>query len=128
MTFNLSPQYYKSDRDFGVGDALTRTMSPRSSKRSIRIGTVNKHRSTTWRRLGFGARIHVANCFHSINSATSSLDIYNEEMQDPQIISALSQAAQRGVNVEVDMTDSSEWKSAFQTLAKCWRARQNIFS
>jgi cardiolipin synthase len=51
-----------------------------------------------------------------INNATSSLQIYNEEIQDPQIISALEQAALRGVNVEIDMTSSPNWKSAFTAL------------
>jgi cardiolipin synthase len=52
-----------------------------------------------------------------INGAQTSLDIYNEEMQDPQIISALEIAAKRGVDVEVDMTYAANWKTAFTELS-----------
>ena len=51
-----------------------------------------------------------------INNAQVSLDIYNEEMADANITDALEDAARRGVAVRVDMTYSSEWKTAFAAL------------
>jgi len=52
-----------------------------------------------------------------IDSATSTLDIYNEEMADEKIIDALIAAAQRGVSVRVVMTYADEWKPAFRRLS-----------
>ncbi len=51
-----------------------------------------------------------------INGAKTSLAVENEEMSDSAIISALGSAASRGVSVEVIMTASSSWDSAFTTL------------
>jgi len=51
-----------------------------------------------------------------INSAKHTIDIYNEEMDDSAITSALAAAARRHVDVKVVMTASSEWDSAFKTL------------
>ncbi len=51
-----------------------------------------------------------------IDSARSSLLVENEEMGDSAVTSALEDAAQRGVNVEVVMTYSSSWVGAFGQL------------
>jgi cardiolipin synthase A/B len=115
MTFNWSPQYYKSDRDFGVLDtdtndvtAIEQTFDADWDGRQIQALDGD---DLVWSPNSRNQLLAL------IDSATSSLDIYNEEMQDPQIISALEQAAGRGVNVEVDMTDSANWKSAFRQLS-----------
>jgi cardiolipin synthase A/B len=39
-------------------------------------------------------------------------------MDDPTITSALADAARRGVNVTVTMTEESEWDEAFSELAR----------
>ncbi|HEV8666601.1 MAG TPA: phospholipase D-like domain-containing protein [Candidatus Paceibacterota bacterium] len=52
-----------------------------------------------------------------ISSATSTLEVYNEEMADPRIEAALTAAAARGVAVRVDMTYATNWKAALQSLA-----------
>jgi phosphatidylserine/phosphatidylglycerophosphate/cardiolipin synthase-like enzyme len=51
-----------------------------------------------------------------INDAKHSLQIYNEELSDWQIIDALSAAAKRGVSVQLIMTYQASWKSAFEAL------------
>ena len=51
-----------------------------------------------------------------INNAQKSIEVYNEEMSDSAVISALEQAAKRGVIVEVVMTNSSDWKTDFTNL------------
>jgi phosphatidylserine/phosphatidylglycerophosphate/cardiolipin synthase-like enzyme len=55
-----------------------------------------------------------------INRARKSLEVYNEEMADPQIVAALTAAATRlgpGA-VRVVMTESSSWATAFDTLTQ----------
>ena len=51
-----------------------------------------------------------------IDSARNSLLVENEEMDDSAVTSALEDAAERGVNVEVVMTYSSSWAGAFSQL------------
>jgi len=115
MTFNFSPQYYKSDRDFGVVDTDPDDVD--STERTFNADWNGHHISSqdgddlVW---SPNAREQLLSL---IGNATSSLEVYNEEMQDPQIISALEQAAVRGVNVEVVMTYSANWKTAFASLS-----------
>ena len=115
MTFNFSPQYYKSDRDFGI---LDNDMNDVSAVEAAFDEDWNGNQTQAqndddlvW---SPNSRTQL---LALISSAQTSLDIYNEEMQDPQIISALAAAAQRGVNVEVVMTYADEWKDAFQELS-----------
>jgi cardiolipin synthase len=53
-----------------------------------------------------------------INSATHSLLVENEEMDNSTIESALAAAAARGVTVKVIMTASSEWTAALARLSR----------
>lgn len=53
-----------------------------------------------------------------INSATHSLLVENEEMDNATIEAALSRAVARGVEVKVVMTYSSEWTGALDRLAR----------
>ncbi|MDR3571981.1 MAG: phospholipase D-like domain-containing protein [Candidatus Pacebacteria bacterium] len=116
MTFNLTPKYYKGDRDFGVIDTDQNDVT-----------AMEQTFNADWS----GQRIPSQNGDHLvwspnsrdqllslIQNATSSLEVYNEEMQDPQIITALEGAAKRGVNVEIDMTYSKQWRQAFDDLSQ----------
>ena len=51
-----------------------------------------------------------------INGAKTSLLVENEEMSYDAIVSALTQAASRGVDVEVVMENSSSYQTEFTTL------------
>jgi len=53
-----------------------------------------------------------------INGARSSLLVENEEMGDSTVIAALVGAAQRGVKVDVVMTDSGQYAREFTTLSR----------
>ena len=115
MTFNLSPQYYKSDRDFGVLDtdpndvaAVEQTFNADWNGQQV---AAHNGDDLVWSPNARGQLLSL------IDDATSTLVVYNEEMEDPQIISALEQAAARGVNVEVHMTYSANWKAAFAALS-----------
>ena len=53
-----------------------------------------------------------------IESATHTLAVENEEMNDTAVISALAAAARRGVQVKITMTADPEWDRALQQLAQ----------
>jgi phosphatidylserine/phosphatidylglycerophosphate/cardiolipin synthase-like enzyme len=115
MTFNFTPQYYASDRDFGINDedqndvsAIEKTFD--ADWQNNKISTLNGD-DLIW------SPNSKTSLLSLINNAKSSVEIYNEEMSDSDVISALETAAKRGVNVEVDMTYSNNWKSAFQKLS-----------
>lgn len=115
MTFNFTTQYYSTSRDFGVIDRDATDVAAietafdadwRGDKTTAPNGD-----DLVWSPGSEGATLAL------INSAKTSLEIYNEEMDDDDVTDALAVAAKRGVDVEVVMTYSSEWKSAFQELA-----------
>lgn len=115
MTFNLSPQYYKADRDFGVLDDDANDVA------AIEQAFDSDWRGSDTPALNADDLVWSPNSrdrlLALINGAQTSLDVYNEEMADPEITAALASAAERGVHVEIDMTYSNNWKSAFKTLS-----------
>ncbi|HEV3245491.1 MAG TPA: phospholipase D-like domain-containing protein [Candidatus Paceibacterota bacterium] len=115
MTFNFTPHYYKSDRDFGIVDM---DQNDAAAIEQAFDSDWNGQNSQAQRGEGLvwspDSREQI---LALINGAQSSLEIYNEEMQDAQVISALEAASERGVDVELIMTYSSNWKSAFQELS-----------
>jgi len=115
LTFNLTPQYYVSSRDFGVEDTNAADVSAIETTFTADWGghkiTAPTGSDLVWSPGSQPAQVQL------INSATTSLDIYNEEMDSPAIESALEGAAKRGVDVRVTMTADSSWDSAFSELA-----------
>lgn len=116
LTFNFTPQYYRSSRDFGVIDTDTHDVSAITS---IFDADWNGKKITPPQNTALlwspGAK---AATLALINNATSSLLIYNEEMADLEVIDALSAAAARGVAVHIVMTFDKSWKLAFEKLAR----------
>jgi phosphatidylserine/phosphatidylglycerophosphate/cardiolipin synthase-like enzyme len=115
LTFNLTPQYYASSRDFGVVDTITaderavqQTFNADWSGQRI---TAPDGADLLWSPGSEQGQISL------IESAQGFLDIYNEEMDSAPIEQALEADAQRGVNVEVTMTYDSSWKDAFSQLS-----------
>jgi phosphatidylserine/phosphatidylglycerophosphate/cardiolipin synthase-like enzyme len=115
MTFNFTPQYYASDRDFAVIDRDPKDVlaieSVFGDDWQSKQDTPSNGDDLVWSPGSADALIAM------IDNAKKTLDIENEEMSDTGIVSALSAAAQRGVDVEVSMTYSSEYASEFQELA-----------
>jgi cardiolipin synthase A/B len=114
LTFNLTPQYYASSRDFGVVDtipadeqAIARTFSADWNAQQI---SPPDGADLVWSPGSQDAQVAL------ISSATAWLDVYNEEMDSPAIESALEADAQRGVNVRVTMTADPSWDRAFAEL------------
>jgi cardiolipin synthase A/B len=116
MTFNLQPQYYASSRDFGIIDSdqsdVAAIESAFSSDWNGSQSPTQPGRDLVWSP-GSSATVLAL-----IAHATSTLDIYNEEMADPRVTQALEAAAARGVRVRVVMTYATNWKPAFNELVQ----------
>jgi cardiolipin synthase len=114
MTFNLTPQYYASSRDFGMRDQDAADIAAIENTFDNDWQGVEQPASQgddlLWSPESASVLLNI------IGGAQHTLDIYNEEMTDPRIINALASAAGRGVRVRVVMTYSSDWKAAFNTL------------
>jgi hypothetical protein len=114
LTFNLTPQYYASTRDFGVVDtipaddaAIERTFGADWNDQQI---AAPGGADLVWSPGSEGTQVKL------IESAIGWLDVYNEEMGSPAIESALEADAHRGVNVRVTMTADPAWDKAFADL------------
>lgn len=116
MSFNLVPRYYATGRDFGIDDtdradvsAIEKTFNEDWTGEQE---TAPQGDDLLW---SPGAKSIVLSL---IASASSTLEIYNEEMNDQDIIQALEAAAGRGVTVRVDMTYATNWKPVFAELTQ----------
>jgi phosphatidylserine/phosphatidylglycerophosphate/cardiolipin synthase-like enzyme len=114
LTFNLTPQYYASSRDFGVVDrdpadvaAIERTFAADYAR--VRLAAPAGH-DLVWSPGSEPAQVSL------IDSARGSIDIYNEEMDSTPVERALEDAAHRGVDVRVTMTYDTQWRAAFAAL------------
>ena len=119
MTFNLTAQYYSTSRDFGVVDndqndvdAIEKTFAADWEGDGVAVGGNNGDRGDDLLWSPGSARALLT----LINGARASLSIYNEEMADGDVVKALIDAAERGVQVYVDMTDAAEWQWQFREL------------
>ena len=108
MTMNLASNYYATSRDFGVAisdpkdiAAIEKTFDADWSDKILASQNAD---DLLWSPGAETAMIDI------INRAQKTLDVYNEEMQDPDITNALIAAAKRGVSVRVDMTYSTTEK------------------
>jgi phosphatidylserine/phosphatidylglycerophosphate/cardiolipin synthase-like enzyme len=116
MTLNLTSAYYPTSRDFAVittgaqdvaaieqvfNEDWSGSGSPAAGPTGLDL---------VWSPGAQGPIVSL------IDSARSSLLVENEEMDDSAVTSALEDAAQRGVKVQVVMTYSSEWAGAFSQL------------
>lgn len=115
MTFNLTPQYYATSRDFGIidkdGKDVADIEAAFDDDWQDQKATASTGDDLLWSPGSETATINL------IDSAKSSLKVYNEEMADSKVVSALGAAAMRGVDVQVVMTDDSSWHSNFAKLA-----------
>ncbi len=114
MTFNLTPQYYATGRDFGIFDVDTKD-----------VAAIEKTFTADWNKEQIGPQfgedlVWSPNAENDlitlIDSAKENLLVYNEEMADQKIITALEDAASRGVSVQVVMTNAGNWRTAFVAL------------
>jgi len=115
MTFNLTPQYYSTDRDFGIVDKdpadIAAIEAAFNDDWQDKKDTAASGDDLIW---SPGADTEL---LAMINSSRKSLCIENEEMSDTPVVNALISAVKRGVNVEIVMTYSSDWSANFTKLA-----------
>lgn len=115
MTFNLAPQYYATSRDFGIEDsdpadvAAIETAFDSDWSGAQRAAPVGH--DLVWSPDSAPLLLEL------IGTASSTLDVYNEEMADPRITTALEAAAARDVRVRITMTYATSWKAAFKELS-----------
>lgn len=116
MTLNLVTEDYADTRDFAVIDtrpadvaAIVATFNADYAGRAI---TPPDGSDLVWSPTNSQASVLAI-----INGARHSLAIEDEEMNDPQVTSALTAAARRGVDVKIIMTANPEWDAAFSELA-----------
>lgn len=116
MTLNLVAEDYASTRDFAIVDTQPRDVAAIDAVFTAdwRGDTITppSDPDLVWSPGAEAALVSV------INGAHHSLLVENEEMADPYITAPLEAAAHRDVRVEVVMTASSSWGSAFDALAK----------
>ena len=114
MTGNLTSRYYPTSRDFALVD--TKKTDVQAIETTFNLdwadskGTAPTGADLVW---SPGSQ---APLVALIGSAKHSLLVENEEMKAPQIVSALEDAAKRGVTVQVVMTNSPNWKTSFDGL------------
>ena len=118
LTANLTSEYYTTTRDFAVIDtnqtnvaAIEKVFNADFTNATI---TPSKAYSLIWSPTDSSTDLQAI-----INNATHSLTVENEEMSDSAIVTALENAAKRGVVVKVIMTnDDNEYESEFNALNK----------
>jgi phosphatidylserine/phosphatidylglycerophosphate/cardiolipin synthase-like enzyme len=114
MTLNLTSRYYASTRDFAVTDPNPADVA---SMEATFVADFDGASTTP----SAGSDLiwspgSSSGLTSLIGSATSELDVYNEEMSDPAVVASLAAASRRGVIVKVVMTDQPSWSPGFSTL------------
>jgi cardiolipin synthase A/B len=115
MTLNWTSRYYSDTRDVAIIDrapadvaAITTTFDADYSGAQVEppAGVDLVWSPTT----------SLPGLLGLINGAIHELDVENEEMANAEVTAAIAAAARRGVNVELCMTASSSWATAFGEL------------
>jgi cardiolipin synthase A/B len=116
LTANLTSRYYSTTRDFAIIDtnaadvaAIETTFNADFKNATITPSTAT---DLIWSPTDSSADLQAL-----INGATKTLAIENEEMSDAAIVTALENAAERSVAVEVTMTnDANTYATEFNAL------------
>lgn len=116
MTGNLTSQYYSTSRDFAVVD--TNQIDVRAIEKVFNADFAHTAITPTdGDNLVWSPTDSENQMLAVINSATGTLQVENEEMGLAAVTTALENAARRGVNVEVIMTNTAnEYGSEFDAL------------
>ena len=115
MTLNWTSRYYDDTRDVAVVDRTPADIAAiQATFNADYDGTAITPPSGA--DLVWSPTTSLTSLLGLIDGATRSLAIENEEMDSADITDALIAAARRGVNVEICMTNSSSWDSAFSEL------------
>lgn len=115
MTYNLTSQYYSTSRDFGVFDNDPNDVAAIETTFNADFvdGTVTPPDGDD---LIWSPTNSDSSLLALINNSTKSLLVENEEMSASDIVSALGNAAKRGVSCTIIMTAQSNYTSELNTL------------
>ncbi len=115
MTLNWTSRYYSDTRDVAVID---RTPSDIAAIQAVFNADYDGTRVTpsVGADLVWSPTTSLPDLLALINGARHHLLVENEEMDNTTITDALIAAAHRGVVVDVCMTNSSDWSTAFRGL------------
>jgi phosphatidylserine/phosphatidylglycerophosphate/cardiolipin synthase-like enzyme len=115
MTLNWTSRYYDDTRDVAVIDrspsdiaAIQATFNADFDGAAV---TPSSGTDLVW-----SPTTSLTSILGLIDGATRSLYVENEEMDNSDVTDALVAAARRGVDVEICLTNSSNWDSAFREL------------
>ncbi len=118
MTLNLTPQYYSTTRDFALieNDVNDIAAIETTFNADFVNGTITP---PTGDDLVWSPTNSQTLMVGLINSAKQTLLVENEEMSDTAIVNALEAAAERGVTVQIAMTNTSnDYETEFNALVK----------
>lgn len=115
MTGNLTAQYYATTRDFAVYDTDATDVAAIETTFTADFAGGSPAPAPPADYLLWSPNSEAA-LVALIGSAQHTLVAESEEMDSAAIAGALETDAQRGVDVDVVMTDSSSWSSAFARL------------
>lgn len=114
MTGNLTSRYYPTSRDFALVDTKKKDVAAIEATFALdwanTKGVAPAGSDLVW---SPGAQDTLLG---AIRAAKHTLRVENEEMKAPLIVAALEDAAKRGVDVEVLMTQQTTWKANFDAL------------
>ena len=109
MTFNLTSRYYATSRDLAVveHDAADIAAIEGTFNTDLNSTTDRSYRPAAGDDLIWSPTTAEADLLGLINGAHKTLLVENEELAASNIVQALASACQRGVSVELAMTDTS---------------------
>jgi cardiolipin synthase len=117
MTLNWTSRYYDDTRDVAVVDRdpadIASIQAAFDADYQGAAITPSSGADLVW-----SPTTSLSTLLGLIDGATRTLLVENEEMDSSDITNALIAAARRGVNVEICMTSSSTWTSAFGELTE----------
>ncbi|KVW81352.1 hypothetical protein WK99_22175 [Burkholderia ubonensis] len=115
MSLNLTSRYYSTSRDFAVIDTDVNDVAAIEAvfDADFNNSAVTPPPSDD---LVWSPTDSTTDLVSLINSAGSLLQVENEEMSDSKVVTALANAARRGVQVQVTMTYNSKWASNYDKL------------
>ncbi len=115
MTLNLTSQYYSTSRDFAVieNDPTDVAAIETTFNADFKNATVTPPDGDD---LVWSPTNSQTSMVNLINAAQHTLQVENEEMSDTAIVNALSSAAQRGVNLQIIMTNISSYTSELNQI------------